>query len=744
MRVRPTPVPLGPAEGRLTSREWLLLALGALALTLVVCVRQPDIFGTSDWVRMHSLYKAYGHDRVAQGQLPLWNPYHWLGRPFLADIESAFFYPPETLYLVLDQDVALLITCGLHFFLCLYGAVKLSRALGADRTASLFVAFALGLGVPLAGCFTSGLVHYGQALCWTPLVFYLGMRVQAASARRDVALLALALGLQVLCGHPQAAWLTQVGLAVFLVGRRLERPLAPSLRAIAWDLVRALAAIVLALALAGVALLPLAELARHGNRHGSSVSFAGAFAEPGYGWASLLIPTEIPYYHFQANGQLYLGLVPLLAGLFGLVRLRDRNVRALLLLALFAAAVAAGTSTPLFTVFYYVIPGLGWLRDHARMTFLVAMALVMGAGIFLSGGMRPMRRGYLALALATVVACGIVVAFCLSWQNYAPVAFTRALGRSLALVVAAGVLAAWMRWHGDQRPRVRQLLIGLVFAATFVDLASAVTALKQENQENPQEEIERIVRKGFIQDGLLVPGAPPPRVFIPSLRENAGMIQGWSTPYGYSALAPGRVWKYMHEVLGVTAPVNANTSPSAWLARRGPFPWRSMSLVAGVDPQVLRLKFEQKPDPRAYLVTAVRQVKDDDEAIALMRDGHDFHRVALVERALPLPAQAQTIEGKAAITRFAPEHLEIRSESPAAALLVIGETWFPGWTAKVNGAAADCIPVNAWMRGVLVPAGTSHVELSFHSTYLAAGSVLSLLALVAIALMLAPWRRARG
>jgi hypothetical protein len=736
MRVRPPPLPLGPVEGRLTSREWTVLVLGALAITVFVCLREPDIFGTIDWVRMHSLYKAYIHDRVAHGQLPLWNPYHWLGRPFLADIESAFFYPPEALYFFLDAHIALPLTCALHFLLCLYGAVKLARALGAERVASFFVALVIGSGVPLVGCFTSGLVHYGQALCWTPLVFYLGMRVQAGGGRRDLALLALALGLQILCGHPQAAWITQVGLAVLIAGRRLERPLRASLVALAWDLARAGAAVVLALALAAVAVLPLVELTRQGNRAGGSPAFAGAFAEPSYGWASLLIPSEVPFFHFQANGQLYIGLIPLLAGLAGLVRVRERNVRALLLLALFATVVALGPATPLFTGLYYVVPGLGWLRDHARMTFLIAMVLALAGGLFLSARDRFSRRAYAALVLLAAVVCAIVIAFCLRWPDYAPVAARRAFWRAVVVVLAAGVLATWMRWGRAPKARLRLSVVALVFILAACDLALAVAALKHENRDVVMGREEAIVRRGLVAEGMLVPGQPPPRVFIPSFRENAGMVQGWSTPYGYSALAPARVWKYMHEAIGLFPPMDANTFPSLLLARRGPFPYRSMSLVAGVDPRTLHLAIERNPDPRAYLATGARLVANVDEAIRLMREGHDFHRVALVERPLALPAQAQEVSATAAITDFQPEHIEIDVETPVPALLVVGETWFPGWQAEVNGARADCVPTNAWMRGVPVPAGKHHVVLRFHSTYLLAGAAISLAALAAILTLL--------
>jgi hypothetical protein len=213
-------------------------------------------------------------------------------------------------------------------------------------------------------------------------------------------------------------------------------------------------------------------------------------------------------------------------------------------------------------------------------------------------------------------------------------------------------------------------------------------------------------------------------------------VRGWSTPYGYSALAPGRVWRYMHNTLSVPAPSTVNTFPSLALAAFGPFPYASMALVVGADAQAQRPVYRPRSDPRVYLASSVRLVRDDDEATALMREGHDFHNVALVERPVTLPAQAPPLEGRATITHFSPERISMAVESTTSALLVLAEPWFPGWSARVNGLPAPCIPANAWMRAVPVPAGASQVVLTFHSTYLVPGAVISLAALTILLLML--------
>src|SRR5437868_4021835 len=40
-------------------------------------------------------FAQYQAERLAQGQIPLWNPYNNAGHPFLADTQAAVFYPPR-------------------------------------------------------------------------------------------------------------------------------------------------------------------------------------------------------------------------------------------------------------------------------------------------------------------------------------------------------------------------------------------------------------------------------------------------------------------------------------------------------------------------------------------------------------------------------------------------------------------------------------------------------------------------
>jgi hypothetical protein len=710
----------------LTRREWLLLSLGAAALFALTYLTEPGLFGTIDWVRIHVFYKSYLAEAVRAGRLPLWNPHIGLGRPFLADVDAALFYPPNAAYLLLPAELACALVTTAHLLLAMWGMTRLARALGATAAASLASAFVFVSGAAIVGCFHSGLIHYGAALCYLPLVLYLGVRLQERRSLALLAVLALALGMQLMGGHPQASWLTGYGAAVFLVGRRLERPWRASLAAAALDLACLGAAAVWAIGLAGVTVLPLHELLGQSNREAPTLAFAGSYAMQPSWWATLVVPTDDAF-QFLSNAQLYAGAIPLLAGLGGLTLVRDRNARALGLLLLAAAVVAAGNSTPLFSVLYHVVPGLSTMRIPSRASVLIAVALATSAALFVSAPRSP--RVVIAIGAAALLAA---VAFMLLGPG------TGGAGRIVmrAALIAGGaallVLFPQGAWAG-----VALLLL------TAGDLAFSTAALKRQNRDDPRRPFEAAVA-GSLREAGLMAGAPP-RVSIPKpyARENAGMAQGWSSYSVYASLNLGRVWTYLHAGLGLPVPLEQNTYPASEIFRRGPFPYASMNLVLGLDPATRQGRRRPQPDPRAYLAYGAQHVPEWRRAVELMRDGHDFHRVALVES--PLPLSSLRTPGAAEVTRFLPESVTVRTHGDAPALLVLAEPWYPGWTAAVDGAPAACVPANAWMRAALVPAGEHEVTFRFRSTRLRAGAALSVasLALLGAVLLESRWRRRR-
>jgi hypothetical protein len=500
------------------------------------------------------------------------------------------------------------------------------------------------------------------------------------------------------------------------------------------------------LGLAAVQLLPFLELVGQGNRSSPSIAFASSGALEWLQWASLFAPAGAgPPIVFGAS--FYVGSVLAIAGLLGLTRLGDRNARALAVVAAVGILYSVGQRTPFFRLLYALVPGVSSFRFPGRVGLIVTLAVLLGAGLFLSES-RPRRS-----ALAACGAGGALVLFAIARLTPSPSAEEpRAARLVLCLLAAAGavLLIAWHRGGGFASRARRPMLVALVaVAAAEIALTSVVhRPFRAGLRPFPAE---RLVAAELARAGLLRDGAPPPRVLVPYpvIRDNSGMLHGFSNPSGYVALTLGSVWVYLHESLGLVAPLEVNTFPSPEIFGFGPFPYPSASLVLGYDRAASRLAFNPNPEQRAYVAPTVEVVRDVHEAVARLRGGQEKGHATLlapIDGWTP-PAAASSRDARAEIVGFAPERVTVDVDAPRPGLLVVAEAWYPGWRATVNGAPAPCVAANAWMRAVPVPAGRSRVVLSFRSRYLALGAAVSLgtlaLLLAAVAGVRAGGRRSR-
>ncbi|BAL99008.1 MULTISPECIES: YfhO family protein [Caldilinea] len=117
--------------------------------------------------------------------------------------------------------------------------------------------------------------------------------------------------------------------------------------------------------------------------------------------------------------------------------------------------------------------------------------------------------------------------------------------------------------------------------------------------------------------------------------------------------------------------------------------------------------------PRAYLAGEMMAVDTFEEALIALR--RHAGRVTVVEGALDgaRPASAQD---RAEIIEYDPERVRIRTQSTQPALLVLSDSFYPGWSATIDGRPALIKPVNGLFRGVVVPGGEHEVIFIFEPT----------------------------
>jgi hypothetical protein len=118
--------------------------------------------------------------------------------------------------------------------------------------------------------------------------------------------------------------------------------------------------------------------------------------------------------------------------------------------------------------------------------------------------------------------------------------------------------------------------------------------------------------------------------------------------------------------------------------------------------------------PRAYLLR--RAVAADDAAALALLASPDFdpRREAVVEPGAELALNGPAREFEPVERReWQPERQRLRTRSEAPSVLVVGEAFYPGWSAYVDGQPARLLRVDVGLRGVALPAGPHEVELIY-------------------------------
>jgi hypothetical protein len=140
------------------------------------------------------------------------------------------------------------------------------------------------------------------------------------------------------------------------------------------------------------------------------------------------------------------------------------------------------------------------------------------------------------------------------------------------------------------------------------------------------------------------------------------------------------------------------------------------------------------PLPRAFVVGETIPVDSTEEAVKRMTaEDFDPARQAVVEgRSVKLPAGAAS-STEVRVVRRSNAALTLHASLERPGLLVLSEGYYPGWRATVDGHAAPVVRTNAMIRGVVLDAGEHEVVFRFRSISVAAGAIVSSLAIALVA-----------
>ncbi len=695
-----------------------LALLGTLVFPHLTVIATPD-FGTNDAV-YRSLATKFEYGRLLRnGTIPLWTTLINSGYPVLPDAVGVFYPVNLVLFTLFDAVTAYNLSIIASVILFGSGFYWWLRGMGIGRSVSLYAGVTLMLSGIIIPRLTHGMVI--PSLSLLPWILGSVLRYAERPSAGTTMLVALFTATQFLANFPQASVIT-VGFAAIYFLFTVRRSPDIFRRTVLFALL-----IVVAAGIAAVQLIPSWEYLSLSSRQGGfGPEGAVQYSYHPKNFLTFLDPFAIgtpkngtypPYWvlygsiFWENSG--YAGLIPIVLAAAGIPlllmsRKRETGRHAFgffLASAAGAALLMLGKFSPLYIIF--TVPPLSLFRTPSRFLWIAVPSLVIAGAITAETVLR--RPGTTRFARASLYVLFILNGFMLYavWRGYHLYTDTADLLRPpeiLAHVTGKTYSVGIPALHNDE----------------FIPRGWT------------QPDVFRFLKNGLQPNGNVFYGVPSADVYgaVPLTRSSAltgYLLQSLAADKNRTATVSATAQRILN-ISAIQTIITPYTVEAAGLTATG---------EATGSGSVIRAYRNNAALPRVRMVYDTVRVRTFEDAFRhLSSASFDPSRTALTERDMP----ASVHSGRAPdidVREYDNGGLDLRiTDNPSAGLLVVADTYYPGWTATLDGRSTDIEPVNISQRGIRVPSGTHTVSMRYTPRSIAAGtaiSTVSMLVLIALA-----------
>lgn len=693
-----------------------------------------------DTLRQMYPWRTLTDTLLHRGILPLWNPYNFSGSPLAANSQSQVFFPPTILYAILPQHGAWTVLVILQVIVTMVLTYAFARIIGITAWGSLFTAVCYSLSLYMTVFLEYNIM--GHFMYILPLSV-LGIEFLFRNRRKTgFAAVTSSVYLAATAGHLQLFG----GVILFMMvyagfryaeERRVKHPLIISCMGLA-----------IGLGLAAIQLFATAELLSQAARSAYPLEF---FTDNLLlKWHQLILAISPDFYGNPAvknyllpfsypSKAVYFGILPLVLALYAVSRGMPRAARRFFVLTLILLVFL--TDNPAARLFYGLNLPLVSASSPSNFQFMAVFCLSILSGFGFDRMTRRLRLPHLSFAAVTaILAASILIHKLWSW----PFNLKQA-GLSLMLI-----FTAWVALVALHFLRVRQTYVKfLVILFTAAELTYFFVKF------NPFVPLTWIQPETEIGSWLKI-HTPPDRVWgygTAGIEANFASGIGFLSPDGYDPLYPKWYGQFIQSSKsGKIAVTFDRFSRSDAVIARGygatdlaDNPYRLKILSAMGVRYVLDRKENGSTErtfpgnaftpvttlgdwtvyrylaalPRAYLVQDAQTYNSADEFSRKFFDpSFDPARTVLLDKMPAGFTAAAAASSDASIRSYAPSDVTIRTVSSADSILVLSDTYYPGWKASVDGKETDVYRVNLAFRGVTVPKGIHDVEFRYQPAWM--------------------------
>lgn len=696
--------------------------------------------------------RTLGSDVIRQGSLPLWNPYNGAGQPLLATLHTGMSNPFSLLqladsitgwawYIILQLPLLFLVT---------YWYARILKI-------SPFGALIAGVVVSFSGVITARLIYgdYVYALIGLPVLFAVVELVRAGSAQWSL-MVPLIVSFVLICVQPQISAYVLATAVLYAFVRLKKGRLLFFFMAL------------LGGGFAAFQLMPTLELYQYANvTRGSSAFIFQKFLMPLSHLVTIVIPNYFGNsgtYNFwgrsdYAETVASLGLLPVAfvlmgwwtrdaSGTFGQIKkffLVSIGVTILLTLDWIMPALLYSIPAPVLST---SIPS----RVYLLTAFFVAVAAGIGIAQWEKQGISARKNAWRAAVIMGIVGFGIGIAtvimnrmgliICPSQvERCANVALRNTVFELIVWFVGSGLLVlpfvvsrSWMQMFAKAGLVLLLVSAGTYNAWKFLPMSPrqyvgqdlAILAKLRALSPNRIAAVESAAlatdiatQHRFFDTNYYDP------LYIRRYGELVSYVNTGDRMKGLSRsdvniVADATVSAALHarrerfwDMTGTAAIV---TKKSDTLTIPGALWWEDADWQ--IHDRVTAL-------PRAYAVDNIVVEPDDDKLLAgLFSTDTNLAATAFVEVPIEGLHQGPGIEkGNVDIVKYTANEVELSVNiSGATSLVVLSDTYYPGWRARVDGVEQAVYRVNYAFRGIIVPEGAHRIEFWYEPMSLKIGA----------------------
>lgn len=735
-----------------------ILALFTLAMFADVLFSPDNIILSNfrtDIARQFFYWRDFGFSQLAQGTIPLWNPHIFSGAPFFGGFQSAILYPPNILFLILPVTKAINFSIALHvlligFFMYLWTAYRKLHPL-ACLSSSVMLMFSGSYFLHIYAGHLSNLC----TVAWIPLIFLCVDRLFDERSLKWLLIGIFSLTMFILAGHPQYVYYTALVIMIYSALRLMKATHR-------FGIIVSLAAVCMgSLLLSAVQVLSGLDAAGESARGAASYLYAARFSLPPENMITLLVPdffgdvVNISYWgrFFLWEMSLFIGVTGISMAIYGALYGERQKRHFSLTMVIILFVLALGAHTPFARILYHWLPGFDSFRGASKFISLLAVFLVMLAGIGLDD---LLRNKYRSLTMPiTLLMAGLTL-----------------LGAALWISVSMS---------SANIPNLIQQLINYIVSTKESYLATNVYSNPDFINAANHFAMKALLRSAliFLFLALLLFAVKYHRVFIYIIAV-LGVVEIFvfahasKQVFNADILKPSEMDAFLKEhpgdyrILNLVNPNSAMSSgardiwgyDSVVLLRYDRF----LRFTQGMDPNdstqylvlgkahrllnMLRCRYFFVPRKNEFLIIEGKDVmnhihliphwqvisKPDDIFKEMNKPTFDPRQTVILESSPDIEAPKKAGMRECTIENASTNHLTIKAKLAQPAILLITDNFSKGWKAVALPASAQknytVMPANYTLMAIPLSSGEHHLRLEYKPKAFVAGAWISLSALI--------------